>query len=174
MIKKKVLSAAAAAVFSVNLVATGFLFDFNKPIIASAEVEILTVEETSEATNDSPDVRPDASSPSDLPKNTGTDVYRDGTYTVPVYMYSALQNDDGTKMSMANGALKHEAVVNVTDGSASITLGFNAITLDMGSQGEIIGHLLNLWYYDQNTHLQDTEKTFDYYYPDANDLTNFE
>ena len=134
-------------------------------ITASAEVVQLSYDETEAAITDILNPRPDATSPQQLAFNSETGQYRDGTYTVPVYAYSHYQTTDaGTDASMANGALEHNAVLEIKDGIASLTLSFNAITLDLGN-GQVQGHLCDLWYYDVNNIKQTiTNKVFDYAY----------
>ena len=124
---KKVVSLAVTA---------AMLMSFNALNIASvyaAEAETSTstgVIETS--TYDFPETLPTA----DMPENLS-----DGVYNVPVYMYTRYTDE----ASMGNGAINHEATVEIKNSTATVHLGFH----DMPFL-DLYGHLENLWYYDKD------------------------
>ena len=124
---KKVVSLAVTA---------AMLMSFNVLNIASvyaAEAETSTstgVLETS--TYDFPETLPTANMPENL---------SDGVYNVPVYMYTRYTDE----ASMGNGAIDHEATVEIKNSTATVHLGFH----DMPFL-DLYGHLENLWYYDED------------------------
>ncbi len=124
---KKVVSLAVTA---------AMLMSFNVLNIASvyaAEAETSTstgVLETS--TYDFPETLPTANMPENL---------SDGVYNVPVYMYTRYTDE----ASMGNGAINHEAKVEIKNSTATVHLGFH----DMPFL-DLYGHLENLWYYDED------------------------
>ena len=124
---KKVVSLAVTA---------AMLMSFNVLNIASvyaAEAETSTstgVLETS--TYDFPETLPTANMPENL---------SDGVYNVPVYMYTRYTDE----ASMGNGAINHEATVEIKNSTATVHLGFH----DMPFL-DLYGHLENLWYYDED------------------------
>lgn len=168
--KSKLLRRICAIALAVTVIGGASISTGLLSIQADAAVQQLSLEETIQATETLPDVRPTATNPI-LPYND-EGIYRNGTFTVPVYMYSAFQTtDEGNSPSMANAAIVHDATVNIKDGNAFINLKFNAITLEFGN-GPIKGHLMDLWFYDKSAKLTEiTEKEVEYYYPDLTDLS---
>ena len=114
--KSKLLRRICAIALAVTVIggtslSTGFI-----SIQSNAAVQQLSLEETIEATETLPAVRPTANNPTLSYNDEG--IYRDGTFTVPVYMYSVFQTtDEGNTPSMANAAIVHEATVNIKNGS---------------------------------------------------------
>ena len=164
--KSKLLRRICAIALAVTVIGGASISTGLLSIQADAAVQVLSLEETTASLQSKPETRPTASNPTDLrlTDNNGGDKYEDDIYTVPVYIYSRYSADENT-MSMANGAVKHTAKIQIKDGNAYLILGFNAITLDFGEAGALIGHLQNLWYYDENGRKQDTiNKKLDYVY----------
>ena len=164
--KSKLLRRICAIALAVTVIGGASISTGLLSIQADAAVQVLSLEETTASLQSKPETRPTASNPTDLrlTDNNGGDKYEDDIYTVPVYLYSRYSADENT-MSMANGAVKHTAKIQIKDGNAYLILGFNAITLDFGEAGALIGHLQNLWYYDENGRKQDTiNKKLDYVY----------
>ena len=124
---KKVVSLAVTA---------AMLMSFNVLNIASvyaAEAETSTNTDVHETgVYDFPETLPTANMPENL---------SDGVYNVPVYMYTRYTDE----ASMGNGAINHEATVEIKNSTATVHLGFH----DMPFL-DLYGHLENLWYYDED------------------------
>lgn len=105
----------------------------NTVSVYAAETEISTSTDILETdVYDFPETLPTASMPEKL---------SDGVYNVPVYMYARYTDE----ASMGNGAINHEATVEINNSTATVYLGFH----DMPFL-DLYGHLENLWYYDEN------------------------
>ena len=124
---KKVVSLAVTA---------AMLLSFNALSAVSvyaAEIETSTNTDVHETgVYDFPETLPTANMPENL---------SDGVYNVPVYMYTRYTDE----ASMGNGAINHEATVEIKNSTATVHLGFH----DMPFL-DLYGHLENLWYYDED------------------------
>ena len=124
---KKVVSLAVTA---------AMLLSFNALSAVSvyaAEIETSTNTDVHETgVYDFPEILPTANMPENL---------SDGVYNVPVYMYTRYTDE----ASMGNGAINHEATVEIKNSTATVHLGFH----DMPFL-DLYGHLENLWYYDED------------------------
>lgn len=124
---QKVVSLAVTAAMLMSFNA------LNNISVYAAETEILTSNDIFETdVYDFPETLPTASMPDKL---------SDGVYNVPVYMYTRYTDE----ASMGNGAINHEATVEIKNSTATVHLGFH----DMPFL-DLYGHLENLWYYDEN------------------------
>ena len=124
---KKVVSLAVTA---------AMLLSFNSLSAVSvyaAEIETSTNTDVHETdVYDFPEILPTANMPENL---------SDGVYNVLVYMYTRYTDE----ASMGNGAINHEATVEIKNSTATVHLGFH----DMPFL-DLYGHLENLWYYDED------------------------
>ena len=124
---KKVVSLAVTA---------AMLLSFNALSAVSvyaAEIETSTNTDVHETgVYDFPEILPTANMPENL---------SDGVYNVPVYMYTRYTDE----ASMGNGAINHEATVEIKNSTATVHLGFH----DMPFL-DLYGHLENFWYYDED------------------------